>query len=196
MDWYNILGGISGVTILYVLLMILLSWSIIGIKGRWITKSLFMAVAIWFSVTLYYSFQNFMGWPTEETISTQYSQLIWFQIREPSKVSDHPGAIYLWVREIPKLEKIEGFTLKQLSDPMVWFTYPDEGVPRAYKIPYTKEAHKKLREGAEGRKTGIRTYVEVKKKKLDQAQGYQEVEDMITFKLIKPQNIIPKDIPK
>ena len=194
MDWYNILGGISGVTILYVLLMILLSWSIIGIKGRWITKGLFTAIAIWFSVTLYYSFHNFMGWPTEETISTQYSQVIWFQIKEPSKVSNHPGAIYLWVREISESEKIEGLTLKQLSDPMVWFTYPDETVPRAYKIPYTKEAHKKLREGAEGRKTGVRTYVEVEKKKLRPDRlGQQKVEDIIKFKLISPQDIIPKD---
>ena len=194
MDWYNILGGISGVTILYVLLMILLSWSIIGIKGRWITKGLFMAIAIWFSITLYYSFQNFMGWPTEETISTKYSQVIWFQIKEPSKVSNHPGAIYLWVREISESEKIEGLTLKQLSDPMVWFTYPDETVPRAYKIPYTKEAHKKLREAAEGRKTGVRTYVEVEKKKLRPDRlGQQKVEDIIKFKLISPQDIIPKD---
>ena len=194
MDWLNILGGISGVTILYVLLMILLSWSIIGIKGHWITKGLFMAIAIWFSVTLYYSFHNFMGWPTEETISTQYSQVIWFQIKEPSKVSNHPGAIYLWVREISESEKIEGLTLKQLSDPMVWFTYPDETVPRAYKIPYTKEAHKKLREAAEGRKTGVRTYVEVEKKKLRPDRlGQQKVEDIIKFKLISPQDIIPKD---
>ena len=194
MDWLNILGGISGVTILYVLLMILLSWSIIGIKGRWITKGLIIAIAIWFSVTLYYSFHNFMGWPSEETISTQYSQLIWFQIKEPSKVSNHPGAIYLWVREIPDSEKIEGLTLKQLSDPMVWFTYPDETVPRAYKIPYTKEAHKKLREAAEGRKTGVRTYVEVEKKKLRPDRlGQQKVEDIIKFKLISPQDIIPKD---
>ena len=194
MDWLNILGGISGVTILYVLLMVLLSWSIIGIKGRWITKGLIIAIAIWFSVTLYYSFHNFMGWPTEETISTQYSQLIWFQIKEPSKVSNHPGAIYLWVREISTSEKIEGLSLKQLSDPMVWFTYPDETVPRAYKIPYTKEAHKKLREAAEGRKTGVRTYVEVEKKKLRPDRlGQQKVEDIIKFKLISPQDIIPKD---
>ena len=191
MDWLNILGGISGVTILYVLLMVLLSWSIIGIKGRWITKGLFMAIAIWFSITLYYSFQNFMGWPSEETISTQYSQLIWFQIKEPSKVSNHPGAIYLWVREIPESEKIEGLTLKQLSNPMVWFTYPDETVPRAYKIPYTKKAHRKLREAADGRKTGIRAYVEIKKK--EKTSNQQEVEDIIEFKLINPQDIIPKD---
>ena len=194
MDWLNILGGISGVTILYVLLMVLLSWSIIGIKGRWITKGLFMAIAIWFSITLYYSFQNFMGWPTEETISTQYSQLIWFQIKEPSKVSNHPGAIYLWVREIPDSEKIEGLTLKQLSNPMVWFTYPDETVPRAYKIPYTKEAHRKLREAAEGRKKGIRTYVEIEKKKLRTTRrGRKKVNDRIKFKLISPRDIIPKD---
>ena len=194
MDWLNILGGISGITILYVLLAVLLSWSVIGIKGHWMIKGLFMAIAIWFSVTLYYSFHNFMGWPTEEIINTQYSHLIWFQIKEPSKVSNHPGAIYLWVREISPTEKLEGLTLSQVSDPMVWFTYPDETVPRAYKIPYTKEAHKKLREAAEGRKTGVRTYVEVEKKKLRPDRlGQQKVEDIIKFKLISPQDIIPKD---
>ena len=194
MDWINILGGISGVTILYVLLMVLLSWSIIGIKGRWITKGLFMAIAIWFSVTLYYSFHNFMGWPTEETINTQHSQLIWFQIKEPSKVSNYPGAIYLWLREIPESEKIEGLTLKQLSDPMVWFIYPDEDAPRAYKIPYSKERHKKLREAAEGRKTGVRTYVEMEKKKLHPGKpGDKDVDDEIRFNLVNPQDIIPKE---
>ena len=195
MDWLNILGGISGVTILYVLLMILLSWSIIGIKGHWITKGLFMAIAIWFSVTLYYSFHNFMGWPTEEDINTEYSQLIWFQIKEPSKVSNHPGAIYLWVREISPPEKLEGLTLNQLSDPMTWFTYPDETVPRAYKIPYTREKHKKLRKAAEGRKSGVRTYVEMKKKKMksDKRGGNQEVDDRIRFRLVNPQAIIPKE---
>ena len=196
MDWLNILGGISGVTILYVLLMVLLSWSIIGIKGRWITKGLFMAIAIWFSTTLYYSFQNFMGWPTEETINTKYSQLIWFQIKEPSKISDHPGAIYLWLREISTTEKLEGLTLHQLSDPMTWFTYPDhETVPRAYKIAYTKKRHKKLREAAEARKTGVKTYVELKKEKMKSGGklGDQEFDDDIRFRLVKPQDIIPKE---
>ena len=194
MDWINILGGISGITILYVLLMVLLSWSIIGIKGHWITKGLFMAITIWFSITLYHSFHNFMGWPTEETISTKYSQLIWFQIKEPSKITNHPGAIYLWVRELSSTEKLEGLTLKQLTNPMLWFTYPDESVPRAYKIPYTKKKHKKLREAAEARKTGVRTYVEVKKKKKRSGEsGDQEIDDEIRFKLINPKDILPKE---
>ena len=194
MDWIDILGGFSGITILYVLLMVLLSWSIIGIKGRWITKGLFMAVAIWFSVTLYYSFQNFMGWPTEETISAKYCQLIWFQIKEPSKVTDHPGAIYLWVREISKSEIIEGITLSQLANPMIWFIYPDETVPRAYKISYTKDAHKKLREAAEGRKKGIRTYVIIEKNKLKADKADElEIRDRVRFKLVKPQDMLPKE---
>jgi len=134
-----------------------------------------------------------MGWPTEETINTQHSQLIWFQIKEPSKVSNYPGAIYLWLREIPESEKIEGLTLKQLSDPMVWFIYPDEAAPRAYKIPYSKKRHKKLREAAEGRKTGVRTYVETKKKRLHPGKpGDQDVDDEIRFNLVNPQDILPK----
>ena len=195
MDWLNILGGISGITILYVLLAVLLSWSVIGIKGHWMIKGLFMAIAIWFSVTLYYSFHNFMGWPTEEIINTQYSHLIWFQIKEPSKVSNHPGAIYLWVREISPTEKLEGLTLNQVSDPMTWFTYPDETVPRAYKIAYTKKRHKKLREAAEARKTGVKTYVELKKEKMKSGGklGDQEFDDDIRFRLVKPQDIIPKE---
>ena len=193
MDWINILGGISGITILYVLLMVSLAWTIIGIKGRWITKGLFMAIAIWFSVTLYYSFHNFMGWPSEEDISTKYSQLIWFQIKEPSKVTNHPGAIYLWVREIPESEKLEGLTLRQLIDPMVWFTYPDESVPRAYKIPYSKEKHRELRKTVEERKKGAKTYVEIKKGKVVPGKPKQpEIDDEIRFKLVKPQDILPK----
>ena len=135
-----------------------------------------------------------MGWPTEETISTKYSQLIWFQIREPSKVSDHPGAIYLWVREMSTTEKLQGLSLNQISDPMTWFTYPDETSPRAYKIPYTKKTHKKLRESAEGRKKGVRTYVEVSKKNRKPGKaGDQEVNDDIKFRLVNPQDIIPKE---
>ena len=193
MDWLNILGGISGITILYVLLMILLSWIIIGIKGRWITKGLIMAVAIWFSVTLYHSFHNFMGWPSEETMATKYSELIWFQIKEPSKITNYPGAIFLWIREMPKSEKTKGLTIKQLIDPMIWFTYQDESAPRAYKIPYSKEKHRELRKAVEGRKTGVKTYVEFNKKKNRRAKaGHQEVDDGIRFKMLKPQDMLPK----
>ena len=152
-----------------------------------------MANAIWFSVTLYHSFHNFMGWPSEESMSTKYSELIWFQIKEPSKITNYPGAIFLWVREMPKSEKTNGLTLRQFINPMVWFTYPDESAPRSYKIPYSKEKHRELRKAAEGRKTGVKTYVEIKKGKKEPGKpGHQEVDDGIRFKMIKPQDIIPK----
>ena len=121
-------------------------------------------------------------------------ELIWFQIKEPSKITNYPGAIFLWVREIPKSEKTEGLSLRKLSNPMVWFTYPYESAPRAYKIPYSKEKHRELRKAAEGRKTGVKTYVEVKRGKKEFGKpGQQEVDDGIRFKMIKPQDIIPKN---
>ena len=75
---------------------------------------------------------------------------------------------------------------------MTWFTYPDETSPRAYKIPYTKKTHKKLREAAGGRKKGIKTYVEIKKKQPGKS-NQQKIDDNIRFKLVKPQDIIPKE---
>ena len=95
---------------------------------------------------------------------------------------------------MPKSEKTEGLSLRKLSNPMVWFTYPYESAPRAYKIPYSKEKHRELRKAAEGRKTGVKTYVEVKKgEKVPGEPGQQQVDDGIRFKMIKPQDIIPKN---
>ena len=128
-----------------------------------------------------------------EGLITKYSELIWLQIKEPSKITNYPGAIFLWVREMPKSEKTNGLTLRQFINPMVWFTYPDESAPRSYKIPYSKEKHRELRKAAEGRKTGVKTYVEIKKGKKEPGKpGHQEVDDGIRFKMIKPQDIIPK----
>ena len=77
---------------------------------------------------------------------------------------------------------------------MIWFIYPDETVPRAYKISYTKDAHKKLREAAEGRKKGIRTYVIIEKNKLKADKADElEIRDRVRFKLVKPQDMLPKE---
>ena len=46
MEWTNIWGGISGITILYALIMGLLCWFVIGVKGRWVIKSLMITLSI------------------------------------------------------------------------------------------------------------------------------------------------------
>ena len=198
MEWTNIWGGISGITILYALIMGLLCWFVIGVKGRWVTKSLMITLSIWFAVTLGYTFHNFMGWPSEEEFKTKTSQIIWFQIIEPSKTHRTPGAIYLWVREMNPPEKEKGLTIKELSNPMHWFTYPDPNTaPRSYKIPYSTKMHKKLRDVAEGRGRGQQAYVKIEAKgeKKDghkKGRGDQERDDGIRIELVDPELILKK----
>ena len=198
MEWTDLWGGISGITILYAIVMSLLCWFIIGVRGRWIIKTLIIALSIWFAVTLAYTFNNFMGWPSEEKFKTETSQIIWFQIIEPSKVSQTPGAIYLWVREINPPEKADGLTLQELLNPMYWFTYPDPNTaPRSYKIPYTKEKHKKLREAAEGRGKGKVAFLKVEGQEMEGRKGKnnrgdQEIDDGIIIEIIAADVLIPK----
>lgn len=199
MEWTNIWGGISGITILYALMTSLLCWFIIGVKGRWIIKTLIISLSIWFAVTLAFTFNNFMGWPSEEKFKTETSQIIWFQVKEPSKVSQKPGAIYIWVREINPPEEAGGLTMKELMNPMVWFMYPDvDTAPRAYKLPYTKKMHKKLREVAEGRGKGKVAFLKVEGQKTEKQKGKkrnsgdQHKRDNMTIELIDPSILIPK----
>jgi hypothetical protein len=197
MEWSNIWGGISGITILYALIASLLCWFIIGVKGRWIIKTLIIALSVWFAITLAYTFNNFMGWPSEEDFKTQTSQIIWFQIKEPSKVRNTEGAIYLWIREINPPEKPRSLTIKELFNPMHWFVYPDPNTaPRAYKIDYTKEMHKKLREVAEGRGEGKVAFLKTEGQKLGDGKkknrADQEKDDGINIEIIAPDMIIPK----
>lgn len=198
MEWTNIWEGISGITILYALMMGLLCWLIIGVRGKWVIKSFMIAMSIWFAVTLGYSFHNFMGWPSEEEFKTETSQLIWFQVTEPSKTHGTPGAIYLWVREFSPGEKEKALTVKELMNPMHWFTYPDPNTaPRAYRLPYTKEMHKKLRKAAEGRGEGKVAYIKKGNKrdgeKRGNQRGNQTVPDGVRIELVDPSLILPKE---
>lgn len=199
MEWTNIWGGISGITILYALVMGLLCWFIIGIKGRWIIKTLIISISIWFAVTLAFTFNNFMGWPSEEQFKTKTSQIIWFQIKEPSKISRAEGAIYIWVREVNPPEIAENaLSVKDLLNPMIWFVYPDQNTaPRSYKLPYTKKMHKKLREVAEGRGKGKVAFLkvegqEISRKGKNKNKGDQEENDRISVEIIAPNILIPK----
>ena len=195
MEWSNIWGGVSGITILYALIASLLCWFIIGVRGRWIIKTLIIALSIWFAITLAYTFNNFMGWPSEEDFKTETSQIIWFQIKEPSKAHNTKGAIYIWLREINPPEEPRPLSIRELFNPMHWFVYPDRyTAPRAYRIDYTKEMHKKLREVAEGRGEGKVAFLKTEGQQTGEGEnrGNQEKPDGIQIEILSPDIIIPK----
>ena len=65
------------------------------------------------------SLQGTKGWPSNQTLPIQF-ELISADVVEPNSLDNISGNIHLWIR------------------PM------DNGIPRAYSLPYSRELHKNL----------------------------------------------------
>ena len=188
-------AGLTGLLSLYVLLIGLLSWFVIGAKGKWWAKGVMIAASLWFGFTLFHSMHNFMGWPTLDSIKQSRSQIIFFQIREPSKKFDDPGAIYIWARIMRDKEEPNELTFAQLLDPMHLFKYTDTRAPRAFKLPYTKETHKQLEDLAKDQKQkGSQGYVE---KETEEEEGGeqrtgQDDRSSIRIMIVDPADLLKK----
>lgn len=96
-------------------------WIIIGCKGWWWLKALTVVVALWFSTFLWGSLGTIKGWPTTESVPDKY-ELKWVVIKEPNKITNDPGAIFLWMIDLHAKSK-------------------EAGVPRVHEVPYSKELH-------------------------------------------------------
>ena len=189
----DIWTGMGGIIALYVLLIGMLGWFVIGAKGKWWIKGTMIALSLWFGLTLFYTVHNFMGWPTLEQINKERSQILHFQIREPSKKYDDVGAIYLWVRILRSEEEPEAKTFQELMNPMTWFLYTDKRAPRAYKLPYTKETHKQLEELTKKKqKKGSEGYIEKGEDENGRPDGEQGSRSPIQIIVVDPQSLIPK----
>ena len=189
----DIWTGMGGLISLYVLLIGMLGWFVIGAKGKWWAKGTMIALSLWFGLTLFYTVHNFMGWPTLEQINKERSQILYFQIREPSKKYDDVGAIYLWVRILRSNEEPEAKTFQELMNPMTWFMYTDKRAPRAYKLPYTKETHKQLEELTKKKQEkGSEGYIEKGEDKDGRPDGEQGPRSPLQIIVVDPASLIPK----
>ena len=191
----DIWTGMGGIIALYVLLIGMLGWFVIGAKGKWWAKGTMIALSLWFGLTLFYTVHNFMGWPTLEQINKERSQILHFQIREPSKKYDDEGAIYLWVRILHSNEEPKAKTFQELMNPMTWFLYTDKRAPRAYKLPYTKEVHEQLEELTKKKQEkGSEGYIEKgdpEKTGTPEEQGNRA--SPLHIIVVDPASLIPKD---
>lgn len=190
----DIWTGMGGIISLYILLIGMLGWFVIGATGKWWAKGTMIALSLWFGLTLFYTVHNFMGWPTLEQINNERSQILYFQIREPSKKYDDEGAIYLWVRVLRSTEEPKAKTFQELMNPMTWFLYTDKRAPRAYKLPYTKEVHEQLEELTKQKQNkGSEGYIEKgdnEEKGSPEEQGNRS--QQIQIIVIDPSSLIPK----
>jgi hypothetical protein len=71
-----------------------------------------------FFVEAFFATKGLLGWPGTGALPARF-QLLWVRVVEPDAKSSNPGAVYLWIEEV--------------DDNNV----PD-GVPRSYRLPYTR----------------------------------------------------------
>ncbi len=123
----------TGITLVLILLAFSSLFTIQLFFDKWQLKLATITFLFVISSGVYFSFETYKGWPTNEKVDSGY--LLSSLIINPSAVD--PGSIYFWVvgKEEPKLTYVQSI-----------FTYTFEFLnsPRSYRIPYSEEAAEKF----------------------------------------------------
>lgn len=128
-----------GIPLTFVVLTAIGLWMIIFSKGSWVLKMGFIAVCLYFSILMWGSLSDLSGWASSSLVPKR-SLVHWILVQEPSKSNkSDAGSIFLWCTEIDLDNSPVGKTLSSLLRP---FSARKNNVePRAYRTPYSEEAH-------------------------------------------------------
>ena len=161
--------GIIGLAASFLVLVALILWLIILSKGKfWIIKSIIITTSTLFSIVVLISLKDFIGWPSKSGLPQQF-QLHWAIIDEPNKIKNSEGAIYMWVTKLDKENK-------------------NKGLPRAYKIDYTRKNHEEIMKGLISLGDGIQQKGEKVKVKddIDLEEDLSNMQEIVIYDLPKP----------
>ena len=111
-------------------------WVLNESKLKWYFKSACITTFCVFTVVFWSSIHTFLGWPALEQDVPDKVLLHWAIIKEPNKITESKGRIYLLI-ESGKYSA---------PDPLAkFFGYKKENVePRLYGIKYNRELHERL----------------------------------------------------
>ena len=118
----------------FIIVASLALWIIIGSKGWWILKALAVIFATTFSIFLWRSLDDVQGWPTTSILPNTF-EIKWISVDEPNLKTNHPGAIYVWVKDLEPNKSSHSVYLKTKHNNI-------NNEPRLHKMPYTREMHK------------------------------------------------------
>ena len=130
----------------FFILSSLLLWLVIGAKGHWLIKASVISFVLYFCVSIDFSLENLLGWPSGQPLPDKF-QVHWVEIREPDKKTKEQGAIYVWATNSSEFYKKDG--LNDWRKLFMSFQSYDPGEPRAYRLSYSKEDHKKAQQAIE-----------------------------------------------
>lgn len=123
-----------GIPLAFLVFIIAMLWIIIGVKGYWLLKLIFITVSLYFSVCLWHNLVSLQGWPTTTQIPKEF-ECHWIVVKEPNKRTGDKGFIHVWLTDL-KPEKVKtSFILR--------FHHKELGKePRVHTLPYSRTLHK------------------------------------------------------
>ena len=125
------------IPIVFFALFVLTLWFVIGSKGHWALKAAVIATTLHLCVSVGISLDSFAGWPSSDRLPDKFL-IHWMVVKEPSKKTKEPGAIYVWLTSM---------TDPKSDTPSKWRRFfimlsPDsKRKPRAHVVPYSKGKH-------------------------------------------------------
>ena len=161
--------GIIGISASFLVLTVLILWMIIISKGgTWTIKSIVIFIATLFTIIVFLSLKNFIGWPSKSKLPQEF-QLHWAIIHEPNKLKRKEGYIYMWATELSVNDK-------------------NFGIPRAYKLKYTRKNHKQVAAALLRLGDGILQKGEKveAKEDIDIEEDLSNLQDFVIYDLPKP----------
>jgi hypothetical protein len=184
-------SGYIGLSIAFVIISAIVLWFSIRTPGQIIIKAILIPATVWYSLALYYTVPNLMGWPISQSLPDN-SQVLAIRIQEPNPKHNDSGAIYFWVNIKPNSKSGEQ-TLKAQLNPKSVFSYNSKSQPRAYQLPYSRKLHKAIVE-AQRKAEGV-PGAQLRTKKGEskrEATGNDESKATLELEIINPVKSFPK----
>jgi len=182
-----ILSAYIGLTIAFIIITSILLYFVINSNSHVFLKAGAITIVIWYSLVMFYTPPRLMGWPTYQALPDE-SNIISAIIKEPK--GDDKGSIYLLVISTDDDKK----SLIQQINPKHIFDYSNKNTPRIYRIPYSKEFHKKWAKAKRGAgRGGIIKLQREKPQKKKSGGNSRSLKDKFKFKILNPMELLKKD---
>jgi hypothetical protein len=124
----NLHSVILTLSIAYALIGALLLIVLVYARLPWLAKALFVLVTSAFYVASFFGTRGLLGWASVDRLSPTF-KLLQVRIVEPHTLEGDPGSIYLWVEALDETNR-------------------PNGVPRAYRLPFTESLARKADKAA------------------------------------------------
>jgi hypothetical protein len=127
----------------YVLVAVILLAILLWARIRWWIKAVAIVLSTALFFTTFESVRALLGWPTEQVPPDRF-ELVYAMINEPNQATRAPGAIFIWVLELPGEGPIDE---DEIYVPGAIDTRLEPGQePRAYRLAYSRETHQEVEE--------------------------------------------------